>query len=132
MERSNDVGTIKHGRTEMKRLHLDGKVLKGMDGNPILDSNESDGMVSLGAQISELLGISRGAKDPVKCYELALRFRNDKSIELDTSDLDLVREEINKADASNLLKAQLLLLLKEAKEDVVDEVAEAKQKRSTS
>lgn len=115
----------------MKRLHLDGRVLKGMDGNPILDPNDPSGMVPLGGQISELLGMSRGSKDPVKCYELALRFRNDKYVDMDTSDLELVKSEVDKADATNLLRAQLLLMLKEAGDIKAEVTAEAVEEVSS-
>lgn len=92
----------------MNKIKLDGSVLKGLDGNPVLEKEE---LVLLKKQVAQILAMGRDG-DAVKLWGIAQRFENQEEIELDDSDLKLVRQKIEDAqNATVMLKAQLLAML---------------------
>jgi hypothetical protein len=98
----------------MTKLKIAGVVAKDAEGQDAATNGKPEYVHNL---IAMALYSGRGSADPVKAYELSMRFREGKDLELDTSDLELVRAAVKKSE--NLFdgaKGQCLLLLADAKE----------------
>lgn len=68
---------------------------------------------TVGERVAEILSFSRTKKDPVKLYELALKFRKGPEVELDESDYDLVESEVKEAEAAPVVTGQIIKIIRE-------------------
>jgi len=83
-----------------------------LDGKTVLKQNDVD--LTIGIAIATALVNSNG--EPIKTYELAKKFNDGGSIEVDTADLKLVKEAVNAYPNYNaLVKGQVLVLLEGVK-----------------
>lgn len=88
--------------------------LKGLDGKEMKDG---DNTFPIGQAIANILVASEtGGK--MKMFTLATKFYNDKQVDVDASDLSLVKEAVKATKIYNALVAgQCELLLEAVKED---------------
>ena len=101
----------------MKRIQLKGKAFKGLDGEYLKDAEGEK--VLMGKTIGNMLvgGANTDKNKIAKHYSLALRFYEGVNFDLDDSDIETSEDAIAKVQNwSDLVKAQALSLLKEAKE----------------
>lgn len=87
----------------MTKINLE-KLLTNLDGQPITDGGREMKMFHA---VANALAQAKN-QNAVKCYDLALRFYSGVPVELDDSDLALVRDIIEKADYYPLVKGPLL------------------------
>lgn len=105
----------------MKKILIDGSAeLKDFDGNPIVligGDGRSIGAMLLADCISQVLGQDRNPQhDTLKCFDIGIELRRHKKVEVDESDFTLVQNVVNASDQIKVIKAQMIRLLKTAKE----------------
>ena len=93
-------------KTSQALKDLAGKDLKGSDGKAI----------ALGPIISNILLTAKtGGK--MKLYELAKNFYAEKDIDLDTTDLNMIKEAVEQTgEYNNLVTGQILIVLANLKD----------------
>lgn len=94
----------------MTKLNLD-KPLTTLDGQPLQESGRN---LLMFHAVANALAQAQG-QNAVKCYDLAVRFYSGAPVELDDSDLALVRDVIDKSSFYPLIKGPLLKQLDAAK-----------------
>lgn len=94
----------------MIKINLE-KRLTNLDGQPISDGGREMKMFHA---VANALAQAKN-QNAVKCYDLALRFYSGAAVELDDTDLALVRDVIDKSDYFPLVKGPLLKELDAAK-----------------
>jgi len=84
--------------------------IKNLDGKDIKDG---DKFFTIGKALSEIMvGAESGGK--MKCFVLAQKFFNDKEVDLDEADKELVKSTIEATKLyNNLVTGQLLVILTE-------------------
>ena len=90
------------------------KNIKGAD----LKDGDTEKFFTVGTALSEILVASKmGGK--MKCFVLAQKFYNDKEVELDEADKELVKSTVEATELyNNLVNGQLLILLTETPKEV--------------
>lgn len=103
-------------------VKLEGKTIKDLNGKDLPDS-------TIGKVIANQLVQWQGCPDPIKAYELGIKFNKCENVELDTSDKDFVEKCIKESkQLFPLAQAQIFLLLKNAAIEASDEEAKEKAK----
>jgi len=88
----------------MTKLNLD-KPLTTLDGQPLQEAGRE---LKMFHAVANALAQAQQNPNPVKCYDLAVRFYGGAPVELDDSDLALVRDVIDKSNFFPLIKGPLL------------------------
>jgi hypothetical protein len=101
----------------MKKLIECGRGIVDLLGTPIPGTGEPGGPLTIGKTMANILmnSLSKGGDD-VKLYLLAIEMYKDADVEIDAADMKTLRNAIETAQTTRLLKAQLLLALDEAKD----------------
>ena len=91
------------------------KAIKNLDGKEIKDGEK---FFTIGKALSEIMvGAELGGK--MKCFVLAQKFYNDKEVDLDEADKELVKSTVESTKLyNNLVTGQLLVLLTETPKEV--------------
>lgn len=87
----------------MIKLNLD-KHLKTLDGQILKEDGRPLKMFHAAANAL----VQAKGRDPIKCYDLAVRIFSGGPIDIDDSDLSLVRDVIDKSEFIPLVKGPLL------------------------
>lgn len=61
-----------------------------------------------------LMGVS--SKQPVRAFKVAMALLDDKEIEIDNDDYELIHEIVEFSNLSNIVKARILIKLEEGKD----------------
>ena len=98
------------------KLKLD-KPLKGLDGNYILDDNDTPVLMS--KLVADRL-VGGKSEEPIKMFDYAVTLFKEGSIEVDATDLEKIKTKLGDADLTTLALAQILKAIKavEIKETV--------------
>jgi hypothetical protein len=92
--------------------------VKNLKGEPLKTGKDND-VFTVGMAIAEvLLAAKQGGK--MKMFILAEKFYKNKTVEIDSADLALVKDAVEKADpmtVSNLISGQILVMLDSLKEE---------------
>jgi hypothetical protein len=95
------------------KLNLN-KPLLDLAGNPIVD--EKNNIIYLSQLIANrLVSTKDGGLEPLKAYDFALKLYNEGEIEIDSTDLEKLEQEIAKFDITNLVIAQIKKEINKAK-----------------
>jgi hypothetical protein len=86
------------------------RVLVDFEGKPL--KTEDNKELTVGMAVSNII-MSSGVKDPLKLYILGQKFRQEGNVELDTADLEFVKEHVkdNKYYISAIVPGQILEIL---------------------
>jgi hypothetical protein len=87
------------------------KPLLNLDGSPM---KEGDREIKQFNAVANALATSQNGQ-PLKCYDLALRFYSGSSVEVDESDFTLIRDVFEKSAYVAIIKAPILRELDTAK-----------------
>jgi len=69
--------------------------------------------------LAQLLGTNAKEIAPIKAYDWGIELYKNKVLNIDRSDLDLLKRIINESSLFNLVKAQILLAIQNAELDSV-------------
>ena len=87
-------------------------VLKDLDGKEIPDG---DGKLEVGRIISTMLANSK-SEDPLRNYILAMKYREEKERDVDSSEEEFVKNVIKSTESwTPLVKGQLLMMMADCK-----------------
>ena len=90
-------------------------VIKSLDGKEIKDGEK---FFTIGKALSEIL-VNAELGGKMKCFVLAQKFYNDKEVDLDEADKELVKSTVESTKLyNNLVTGQLLVLLTETPKEV--------------
>lgn len=95
-------------------------ILRDYKEAPIMDGKDE---LTLGMVISAALNKPEQQGSPMKAWELGKKAFNQKSLEVDTSDLALIKKAVESSDFFNMIKGQALVLLEEVKENKQEKTA---------
>jgi hypothetical protein len=87
---------------------------KGLDGKEVLDAKQEP--VHAGKTLAQFISATNSGNS-IKLWDWALKIYNDKPLEVDATDIDVLSELINKGETLTILaKAQLMSVIGEAKD----------------
>jgi hypothetical protein len=120
----------------MKKIIAAGRAFVGLDGEPLRETKvemingkriETKGeAVLVGKTLANLLMQSTGQNnDEIKMYLLSIELHKGKDLEVDAADFKTLSTAIEKIQTNRITKAQIQLMMDEAKE--VDEKGKAKK-----
>lgn len=90
------------------------KPLLSLNGVQVVVSDTDSTPVTIGRVLADLLSKSQ-SDHPVKNWDWCLKMYNGSPIDLDPTDLDILAAMIGKLQSPDFIKAQALLVIREAK-----------------
>lgn len=75
---------------------------------------------TLAEVLADMLSVRVDGVKPIKAYDWALKLQETGVIDIDRDDAEALEKGIEKSDKWNLVKAQLILAIRQAKENIKD------------
>ncbi len=100
----------------MKKINLTTS-FKDLEGKDMLTDRKSKDKMMMNKIVANILSIAKATKDPVRQLDISLKIYNaKKEIELDDSDIDLIKKVIQESNLSSLIAGQIIKVLDKKEE----------------